>query len=80
MLSNIFHSFFSENPYDNDTKNTSSYHKSSENLKEAVEKLNNTVVLSVRQLFIERCLQPANAMLAMIHPINVQLSERKQLM
>ena len=80
MLSSIFHTFFSESPYNNDTKNVSSYSKSSENLKEAVEKLNSTVVSSVRQLFVDRCLQPANAMLTMIHPINAQISERKQLM
>ena len=80
MLINIFHTFFSENPFNIDTKKTSPYYKSSENLKEAIDKLNSVIVPSVRQLFISRCLEPTNAMLSMIHPINSLISERKQIM
>jgi len=77
LAANCFKQFFCESPYPDQT---SPYKGSASCFQEAVDKLHGTVIPTVRQLFVSRCLQPITAIIALVHPLNIQLSERKQLL
>ncbi len=74
---NCFKQFFCESPYPDQT---SPYKGAASCFQEAVDKLHGTVIPTVRQFFVSRCLQPITAIIALVHPLNIQLSERKQLL
>jgi hypothetical protein len=77
LAANSFKQFFCESPYPDQT---SPYKGAASCFQEAVDKLHGTVIPTVRQLFASRCLQPITAIIALVHPLNIQLSERKQLL
>lgn len=83
MLSEAFKGFFAFKPMIDDDAGpplSSPYLPVAEGFSDVAKKLNRTILPSVRQLFEIRCLQPIAAILAMVGPIDVLLSERKTVM